>query len=196
MDCWETQKKMVNHGIWRSAEKNILRYLSPSHWKKEGTPGRILVSVRFNVLPWGGWLKSNLGLFTSSGDESHHQPHSIVCWRLLPFPRNMSVSSTVTHPEAVLGESRIREQEDVSESEGCSALSFRIDFTALNSELSAKSEKANWQDFPGSVACFCWKLRSLHCCIQTSCPANGQLSNGKFCQCSCAYVRPGIKLFQ
>lgn len=53
------------------------------------------------------------------------------------------VSSTVSHPEAILGESGMGEQGNVSECEGCSALSSKIDFTACNCEFSAESEQAN-----------------------------------------------------
>lgn len=63
-------------------------------------------------------------------------------------PGMFFVSSTVSHPEAVLGESGMGVQEDVSDCEGCSAPSSKIDFTACNREFSAESEQANGPGLP------------------------------------------------
>lgn len=63
-------------------------------------------------------------------------------------PGMFFVSSTVSHPEAVLGESGMGVQEDVSDCEGCSALPSKIDFTACNRESSAESEQANGPELP------------------------------------------------
>lgn len=123
-------------------------------------------------------------------------PAPLRAWlNFQPFPGMVSVSCIVSHPEAVLGESRMGEQENESECEGCSALSFKIGFTACSSEFSARSEKANGLGLPRicSLLLLGAEIPALPRISPLSCPfTRGKIIPVPMCLCKI----PGIKSFQ
>lgn len=105
-------------------------------------------------------------------------------------PGMFFVSSTVSHPEAVLGESGMGVQEDVSDCEGCSALSSKIDFTACNREFSAESEQANGPGLP-RIRGLLLKEAEIPALPSDPLPMRKSLRKSvrKSAQCSRVYVR-------